>query len=283
MKLEDWHTHSSLCHHALGSIEDYIKKAIQLNLNTIGLSDHFPYEYLTNLQRIPYDQYAMKLEEIVDYITIAENLKEKYKDFIKVRIAFEIDYCENQESVLNHHLNKIKPRLDYILGSVHILNFNDGRGAWAFDDERFRNEYDYYGSGKIYLEYYKTVQKMIKSKEFDLDIIAHFDLPKKFNIKPIHGKKIYDEMFNALELIKERGLVIEVNTGGFRKPVKEQYPSELILKEAYNLNIPIILGSDAHDPNEIAWEFKEVVKLLKKIGFEQLVHFKKRKKMYLEI
>ena len=53
MKLEDWHTHSALCHHAVGSIEDYIRKAIELELTTIGLCDHFPFEYLKNIERIP--------------------------------------------------------------------------------------------------------------------------------------------------------------------------------------------------------------------------------------
>lgn len=283
MKLEDWHTHSSLCRHAVGSIEDYIKKAIQLNLNTIGLSDHFPYEYLKNLRRIPYNEYAMDLDEINDYLNTAEALKEKYQDYINVRIAFEIDYFDNQESTLNYHLNKTKSQLDYILGAVHILNINNGREEWAFDDKRFRNDYNYYGPDKVYVEYYKKVQKMIKSKEFDLDVIAHFDLPKKFNDKPIHDKLVSIESNKALELIKNRGLVMEVNTSGLRKNIREQYPSELILREIYSLDIPILLGSDAHDPNEIAWKFKETIKLLKKIGFNQLVHFKKRKKLYLEI
>ena len=169
------------------------------------------------------------------------------------------------------------------MGSVHILNFNDGRGEWAFDDSRFRKDYKFYGPDKVYLEYYKKVQKMIKSKEFDLDIVGHFDLPKKFNDKPINDKLVSNESIKTLELVKKRDLVIEVNTSGLRKEIREQYPSELILQDIYNLDIPLLIGSDAHDPSEIAWEFKNVVKMLKKIGFNQLVHFKKRNKSFLEI
>ena len=47
MQFEDWHTHNALCRHAVGSIEDYIKIAIEGGLNVIGISDHFPYEYLS--------------------------------------------------------------------------------------------------------------------------------------------------------------------------------------------------------------------------------------------
>jgi len=124
---EDWHTHSELCRHATGTIEDYVKKAIDLNLATIGVCDHFPYEFLSNIERIPYNEYAITLGEIEHYLSLAEDLKENYASKINVRIGFEIDFFENQEPALNMHLNKIIGRLDYILGSIHILNFNDER------------------------------------------------------------------------------------------------------------------------------------------------------------
>ncbi|MFX1314302.1 MAG: histidinol-phosphatase HisJ [Promethearchaeota archaeon] len=283
MKLEDWHCHSELCHHAVGSIEDYIKKAVDLKLYTIGICDHFPFEFLKNIERIPYEGYAITLGEIENYLSIAELLREKYKDDLNVRIAFEIDFFENQESLLNLHLNKYKNRLDYILGAIHILNFNDGRGAWGFDDSRFRTDFNYYGPDNVYLLYYKTVQKMLNSNEFDFDIMAHFDLPKKFNDIPKNKKIVYNEVMKTLEIIKKRNIIIEINTSGLRKDAKEQYPSIEIIQEMHNLDISIILGSDAHDPNFVAWEFKKVIAMLKEIGYNYLAHFHKRKKSYLQI
>lgn len=283
MILEDWHTHSALCRHAVGSIEEYIRKAIELELDTIGLSDHFPYEFLKNIERLPYENYAITLEEIKDYLTLAEFLKDKYTKAINIRLAFEIDFVENQVSALNTHLNKYKNHLDYILGSIHILNFQDGRGAWAFDDNHFRNDYNYYGADKVYMNYYRTIQKMINSNDFDFDIIAHFDLPKKFNDIPDNKDIVYNEAMKSLELIKKRNLVMEINTAGLRKNIKEQYPSKELIQEMYDFDISILLGSDAHDPNYIAWQFKEIIDLVKKIGYNQLVHFNKRIKTSKEI
>ncbi len=283
MKLEDWHTHSALCHHAVGSIEDYIRKAIELELNTIGICDHFPFEFLKNIERIPYEDYAITLDEIKGYLSMAKSLKDKYRNVINVRIAFEVDFFENQESALNTHLYKYKNHLDYILGSIHILNFHDGRGAWGFDDSRFRTDYDYYGPDKVYMEYYKTIQKMINSNEFDFDIIAHFDLPKKFNDIPNNKEIINNEVMKTLQLIKKRDVVMEINSSGLRKDAKEQYPSKEIIQELYDLDISILLGSDAHDPNYIAWEFEKIINMLKKIGYNNLVHFKKRDRTYMEI
>ncbi|MHA1284142.1 MAG: histidinol-phosphatase HisJ [Promethearchaeota archaeon] len=283
MILEDWHTHSERCHHATGTLEDFIKKGIDLGLRTIGLSDHFPYEFLNNIERIPYKEYAMTLEEIEDYLKTAEILREKYKDKINVRISFEIDFFENQENKLNTHLDKIINRLDYILGSIHILDFHDGKGAWGFDDSRFLKDYEYYGANRVYLKYYKTMQKMLKSKNFRLDIVSHLDLPKKFNHRPSNKEEVENELDKTLELIKKRNLVVEINTGGFRKDVGVQYPEEDIIRKMYDLDIPILLGSDAHSPAEIAWNFKIMIENLKKIGYTQLAHFNKRNRSFIEI
>ncbi|MFX0071903.1 MAG: histidinol-phosphatase HisJ [Candidatus Hermodarchaeota archaeon] len=283
MKLEDWHTHSEICHHAIGSIEDYVKKAIDLKLTTIGISDHFPYEFLKNIERIPYQEYAISLDEIEHYLSTVENLRDTYNPKINIKLAFEIDYFENQEASLNIHLDKIIDRLDYIIGSIHILNFKDERGAWGFDDSRFRKDYQYYGPDKVYMEYYKTQQKMLNSDKFRFDIVAHFDLPKKFNNVPENKEVIMNEVLKILEIIKKKDKVMEINTGGLRKEVKQQYPSEEIIRIMHDLDIPVLLGSDAHAPQEVAWKFKNIVKMLKEIGYNQIACFSKRKRTFIEL
>ena len=83
MKLEDYHTHSELCHHADGTIEEYVNKAIKLKLYTIGICDHFPYEFLENIERIPYTEYAITIDEIEKILiqTIIYNLgKDMWRD-----------------------------------------------------------------------------------------------------------------------------------------------------------------------------------------------------------
>jgi len=283
MKFQDWHTHNSMCHHAIGSLEDYVKKAIELDLDLIGISDHFPYDYLIGIDGVPIEDYAMILTETESYLSTIENLKEKYKEKINIKIGFEIDYIENQVERLNTHLSKMISRLDFILGSVHIL-FSEN-GPWAMDDKRFLEQYDSFGASSVFLLYYQTMQKMLNSTEFDFDIISHFDLPKKYNKSPSKNSKdlITNEISKTLDLIKKRDLTIEINTAGLRKPIKEQYPSKEILKKTYELDIPILLGSDAHDPNELAYEFKKMVKLLKKIGYNKLASFSQRKRSFIDI
>ncbi len=286
MVLEDYHTHNQMCNHAVGSIEDYIKKAIEKKLNLIGISDHFPYEYLKSspilIEEVPYQEYSMRLNEVDIYLSTIKELKDKYKNKIQVRTAFEVDYFKSYESFLNLQLKNKLNDLDYILGSVHILH---GKSKlFAIDDRRFLSMYKEFESiDKIYLEYYRKLQDMIKSKEFDFDVVSHFDLPKKYNKRAINNDLVMDEVIATLELIKKRDLTMEINTGGLRKEIKEQYPSFEIIEKIYELGIPVLLGSDAHRPKDLGYKFKKMIKLLKKIGFSELAHFNKRKRKYIEI
>ncbi|MFX1377695.1 MAG: histidinol-phosphatase HisJ [Promethearchaeota archaeon] len=286
MVLEDWHTHNELCRHAVGSIEDYIKQAIKLNLDLIGISDHFPYEYLKNssvlIEEVPYQEYAMKLSEVELYFSTIQKLKKKYDNDIQIRIAFEIDYFRSQEELLIKYLKKRVDLIDYILGSVHMLH---GKSRlFAFDDERFLSMYkEYENIDIIYLEYYHNLQDMINSDKFEFDILCHFDLPKKYNKRAINKDLVMNEAIKTLELAKKLDLTIEINTGGLRKQVKEQYPSFEIIERMYELDIPILLSSDAHHPDDLGYKFNKMLKLLRKIGYNQLAHFKKRKRSFIEI
>ncbi len=278
---EDYHTHNQLCHHAVGTLEDYVRHAIKLNLTSIGFSDHFPYEFLKNIETIPYKEYAMTLHEIDGYISLAEALRNQYKSQIKVKIGFEIDYVDGQEEPLNNHLKKYLKRLDYIIGSVHIV-FGD-HGAWCFDDSKFLKQYDYYGVDSVYLQYFKLIQKMLNSSKFDFDFIGHFDLPKKFRKLPINKELVFNEAVKTIDLVKKQDKAIEINTSGLRKDVKEQYPSEELIKIMCEREVPIVLGSDAHDPNDIAYEFQRILLILKKYGCKHLASFEKRKRMLIPI
>jgi histidinol-phosphatase (PHP family) len=282
MKFEDWHSHNKLCGHSEGTINEYVKAAIEKNLQTIGISDHFPYEIYSNMEGIPYEEYSMTMEETTTYLAAIDSAKERYGDRINVRGSFEIDYIMNQVPTLNNVLEKIRSQLDYILGSIHVL-YSD-RGPWCFDDSRFLDQFKNYESvNDVYLHYYNTMLEMINDKTFDFDIVCHFDLPKKFNKRPEDKELIMEKVTNVLKRIKKRDLVMEINTSGFRKQVNEQYPSLEIIKKVQKLDIPIVLSSDAHHPKEVGYRFKFMLEKLKEIGFTRLAHFVNRERTFIPI
>ena len=63
----------------------------------------------------------------------------------------------------------------------------------------------------------------------------------------------------------------------------EIYPEMDILKKAIEMNIPIILSSDAHNPSEVGFNYIETLAHLKDLGLKELCKFSKRKKEYVKI
>ncbi|OUR71833.1 histidinol phosphate phosphatase, partial [Arcobacter sp. 31_11_sub10_T18] len=78
--------------------------------------------------------------------------------------------------------------------------------------------------------------------------------------------------------IKKSNMAIELNPAGLRKPVAEQYPSRDILEVAYELDIPITFGSDAHAVKQIGFKYKELVSLAKEIGYTKCASFDNRER-----
>ncbi|MGB6018001.1 MAG: PHP-associated domain-containing protein, partial [Sulfurimonadaceae bacterium] len=56
------------------------------------------------------------------------------------------------------------------------------------------------------------------------------------------------------------------------------YPSPSILQAAYELNIPITFGSDAHNPEQVGLFRKEAEDLARSIGYTECATFKDRKR-----
>jgi histidinol-phosphatase (PHP family) len=64
---------------------------------------------------------------------------------------------------------------------------------------------------------------------------------------------------------------VEVNTRGvYKKKTPFPYPSPFILKHLLDMNVPIMLNSDAHHPREITNHFSETAEMLSQIGFREL-------------
>ena len=147
-----------------------------MNMGTLGISDHFPYEFYSNFEQIPYQGYSMTLEQVEEYLNTIENLKEKYKKEIDIKLAFEIDYIINQHSKFNQYIEKFNNNIDYFLGSIHILSSD--KGFWTIDDPSFREEYEtsYDTIDDVYLQYYNTQIEMINKNEFSYDIVSHLSL-----------------------------------------------------------------------------------------------------------
>ncbi len=256
----DLHNHTPLCNHAEGEIDAYIQAAIKQGTKIFGFSDHAPMDFDP--------QYRMKFEDMQAYEEAVKEAKERFKDKIKILLAYEVDYLPSHmdERVLNADV-------DYLIGSVHFLE------GWGFDNPEFIGKWQQENLNEIWQKYFDTIEAMAQSRLFD--VVGHLDLIKVFNFMPT--KDILTMAKNALVAIKENEMVLEVNVAGYRKPVKEAYPSYELLKEASKLEIPITLSSDAHKPEQVGLFNKEVMQMVHKAGYTEAAYFINKEKKFIKL
>lgn len=249
----DLHNHTTRCNHAKGSMESYIKRAIELGIDIYGFSEHAPMDFDKH--------YRLNFDEMQLYVNDVKMLQEKYKNDIKILLGYEVDY-------LKGHMDKrvISAEVDYMIGSIHFL------GEWGFDNPEFNREYKNKNIDDIWQEYFDNIESMAKTSYFD--IVGHLDLIKIFNYMP--KKDIRLIAAKALKAIKKSNMVLELNSAGLRKPCKEIYPSPLLLELAYELDIPITFSSDAHAIGQVGYKYSEAVKLAQNIGYSKAVTFECR-------
>lgn len=259
----DLHNHTTLCNHANGTVEQYVQRAIELGIDQYGFSDHAPMNFDP--------KYRMDISQKALYEKWVLDAKEKYKSQIKILLAYEVDYLEGY--ILDEIINS---KVDYLIGSVHFLkNKND---MWGFDNPEFIGVYESKDIDTIWFEYFGAIKSMAKTQLFD--IVGHFDLIKVFRFLPKKDIRILAN--DALKQIKKSGMVLEINPAGLRKPIGETYPSKQLLELAYEMNIDITFGSDAHEIEQVGFKYDEVVSLAKEIGYTKCITFDNREKIKID-
>jgi histidinol-phosphatase (PHP family) len=259
----DLHNHTILCNHASDTVDEYIERAIELGIDEYGFSDHAPMNY---------DQkYRMDITQKKLYEKWVLDAKEKYKNEIKILLAYEVDYLDGY--ILDEVINS---KVDYLIGSVHFLtNKND---MWGFDNPEFIGVYKSKDIDTIWNEYFNAIKSMAKTQLFD--VVGHLDLIKVFKFLPKKDIRLIAK--DALLEIKKSNMVLEINPAGLRKPISETYPSKQILELAYEMQIDITFGSDAHSVDQVGFKYEEVSSLAKDIGYTTCVSFENRERKLIK-
>jgi len=286
MRLRDYHTHSKRCGHALSEIEDYIKVAIDKNLKEIGISDHFPLGAVFDDPEVAklFKKASMEVEEFPSYIKEIKGLKEKYKDKISVRISTEVGFYTPGKA-LSRQKKILKPfidDLDYIIGAVHNVKWHESPVIYMNPNEgsKFLREY---GEDKIISEYFNKLIKLVDANFFD--VIAHFDFYRVMFLpnNPKYSQSIWQKLLDLLDMIKSKGMAVEINTSAILKKIGNQHPDDEILKEMIHRDIPLLLGSDAHRPDYVGYMFEEIIEKTRKLGLSHLCIYENREQQLVKI
>lgn len=269
MQLFNLHTHSNFSD-GKANAEDVVIEAVNQGLKVLGFSDHSP---------VPFENtFAIKNDNVNNYITTIKSLKEKYQDKIDIYCSMEMDFIPG--IIKDFKKTKEELGLDYMIGSVHLVG-NNIEKLWFIDGskvETYDEGLNNYFNGDIkkgVKTFFYQYNEMIETEVFD--IVGHLDKIKMHNRNRyfLEEDKWYrDLLMETLTLIKEKSLIVEVNTRGiYKKRSTDFYPSAWILPIMRELNIPVVISSDAHLPNELTLCFKEAEDALKAAGYKETMCF----------
>lgn len=260
------HTHS-IYSDGKSTPDEMLEEAVRQHLTSIGFSEHSPLPFYTN--------FSVKTDKMPDYVTHIKSLAQHYNNVINVRCGLEADYIPT----VTEQFSKTKQHygLDYIIGGVHLIgNTANPDEIWFIDGPK----YEIYDAGlqkffggdikRAVKTFYQQTNEMLENEEFD--IIAHFDKIKMHNRNRYftEDEKWYRDLaLETLNLIAEKGVIMEINTRGiYKKRCPDLYPSPWLIKEACQKHIPVMISSDAHHFSELTLEFETAVKALLEAGYK---------------
>jgi histidinol-phosphatase (PHP family) len=261
----DYHMHTPLCRHAIGSPTQYAARAVNLGFTEIGFSDHSP------MAQDDFDTWRMNLSHLDEYVALVDQARRDHPHLV-IRLALEVDYLPGHEDWIRH-LATLHP-WDYFIGSVHYLS-----GSWAIDDPASLSTWREHDPFEVWSAYFDRLTQAAASGLFEA--IGHADLPKKFGIRPHQDCTPLFERF--LSAARDSQTAIELNTAGLRKDCREIYPAPAILEIARRMEIPITLGSDAHAPEEVGMNFKEALQLARDTGYSHTCQFHQRQRQFIPL
>jgi len=258
----DYHVHPDYSLDAVGTIEQYCRRALELGLKEICFTTHYDSDPFRKdedpFMRIEGEIVPLSEDNVKRYIEDVKKAGEKYSSLgLSVKVGLEVDYAPHIEKQLRPDLASFD--LDYLLGAVHCLDHIAISAS---------NEAERYFKGnsldEMVEEYYEVLTQAVESGLFD--VIAHLDIYKKYGWG-FYGEKTLTAhrglVEPVLELIVKNDLGMEINTGVLRRGHKEFCPGLEILNLALQMGVKInAFGSDAHKLEHLGKGIQEAYVLM---------------------
>lgn len=272
MLKNNYHTHTKYCGHAKGDVEDYVKEAVNLNMEELGISDHAPIPLNHGMTKEEWEEnYCyenMDINTFDNLLKEIDNLKSKYN--ITLYKSCESEYLYNNDD----WYKELRSKLDYMILGIHFFN-GEGRVLDTYKDITYKNVDCYYECAK----------RAIETGLFDY--LAHPDL-YLFDYKSINGKNEFDDKakevcLKLIDLCVKHDIYFEINTNGL-KYSKDKNNRDLwlypnieffkVVKEYMDKNpnkLKLIIGADAHEPKALGNDnVKAVLEMVKDLKLDVL-------------
>lgn len=239
------------CDHAKGDLRDMISVAVERGMQVFGVTEHAPRlgRQFLYPDEIEWGWTVSTLEEKFDqYFESLNGLIEDFSSDIEVLRGFELEVVPHSEWVSIMREYQARYDVEYVVGSVHYVD-NLSIDSFKEPFEAALDAFD--GLENLACAYYERVAEMVFN--FEPEIVGHLDLIRKFGDRygDVQTPAIRSAARTALEEIRMRGGILDVNTSPYRKGAAYPYPAPWIVEEAREMGIPFTFGDDSHDVGDV--------------------------------
>ena len=253
--LVNLHTHTSRCGHAEGADEEYVRCAVDRGLQQLGFSDHAPYlfpgGYVSPVRMLP--------EELPNYVQSICLLREKYAKDIQLHLGVEAEYFP---SFFRDTVQMLRDGgIEYMLLGQHCLG--DGIGQHHFGTPTAEEA--------ILRHYCDQVIEAMQTGLFTY--LAHPDFIKFVGEDSIFNK----HMRRLCREAKACDIPLEINMLGLRQG--RNYPSDRFFRLVAEEGCPVVIGADAHKPEQVCLPDNEqqAMEIVNRFGLELITQPQIRK------
>lgn len=255
----NFHSHTQFCD-GRAAMEDMAAAALRQGMEHYGFSPHSPIICPSGAN--------MKAEDVQPYFDEAERLRELYDGRMELYAGMEIDWLDSDFGPHIDYFQKMP--LDYSIGSVHFLK--NRLGEWVDIDgrpERFLRYLDEKFGGDlrgVVERYFEQELYMIERGGFT--ILGHCDkISRNASARDpeIETYGWYQSLLSdVVEACASRRLPVEINT---RRADDEgrYFPREALWRTLVDQGVPLIVNSDAHEPEGISSGREKAFAALKRL------------------
>lgn len=263
----DTHIHTNFSKDSQAAPYTQVDRCLLLGMKELCITDH--HDYGSDLAG---DAFLLDFDTYLPYM---RRLRQTYEGRIQVNIGVELGLQLHIRDYLEKLVQNIE--VDFIIGSCHFIDNKDPYFPEYFEGKSEREAYEHY--------FDVTLKRILNLNCFDsfghLDYIVRYGPHTNINYSYAAYQDYIDPILKALI---EKGKALECNTAGFKYNLGHPNPSEDILKRYREMGGDLItLGSDAHAPEYIGYDFEKTRSILTDCGFRYLTVYHQRKPDFIPL